>query len=177
MFIIFCLFHLGVENCDRWHQPNHHEFLSTTIIVTIDLCTIIIQKNRSNDKHCPTNILFIIWNTILGFFLGFRFAKISFFFCTHFFLLRMFEGLRLTAFFLLLANVNAWRPCPELSPALRFPCRCKVEPFGPKLQLGAVAMDCDYVVFQTEGPTIPTGAPIITYSQRYSGQQVLPTQV
>lgn len=70
-----------------------------------------------------------------------------------------------------------WRPCPELSTSLRFPCRCKVEPFGPKLQLGAVSMDCDNVVFQTESPVLPTGAPIISFSQRYSGQQVLPTQV
>lgn len=70
-----------------------------------------------------------------------------------------------------------WRPCPELSTSLRFPCRCKVEPFGPKLQLGAVSMDCDSVVFQTESPILPTGAPIISFSQRYSGQQVLPTQV
>lgn len=70
-----------------------------------------------------------------------------------------------------------WRPCPELSTSLRFPCRCKVEPFGPKLQLGAVSMDCDNVVFQTESPILPTGAPIISFSQRYSGQQVLPTQV
>lgn len=70
-----------------------------------------------------------------------------------------------------------WRPCPELSTSLRFPCRCKVEPFGPKLQLGAVSMDCDGVVFQTESPILPTGAPIISFSQRYSGQQVLPTQV
>lgn len=70
-----------------------------------------------------------------------------------------------------------WRPCPELSTSLRFPCRCKVEPFGPKSQSGAVSMDCDNVVFQTESPILPNGAPIISFSQRYSGQQVLPTQV
>lgn len=93
------------------------------------------------------------------------------------FLCRMVGALHLTLVILLVASAYGWRPCPELSTALRFPCRCKVEPFGPKLQLGAVAMDCDHVVFQTEGPTIPTGAPIISYSQRYSGQQVLPTQV
>lgn len=72
---------------------------------------------------------------------------------------------------------TAWQPCPELSTALRFPCRCKVEPFGPRLELGAVAMDCDRVVFQTEAPALPVNAPIISFSQRYSGQQVLPTQV
>lgn len=78
---------------------------------------------------------------------------------------------------LTIGSATQWRPCPELSSSLRFPCRCKVEPFGPQLQLGAVSMDCDYVVFQTESPILPNGAPIISFSQRYSGQQVLPTQV
>lgn len=72
---------------------------------------------------------------------------------------------------------SPWQPCPELSAALRFPCRCKVEPLGPRLELGAVAMDCDRVVFQAEAPALPVGAPIISFSQRYSGQQGLPTQV
>lgn len=71
----------------------------------------------------------------------------------------------------------SWQPCPELSSALRYPCRCKVEPFGPKSQLGAVSMDCDYVVFHTESPILPNSAPIVSFSQRYCGQQVLPTQV
>lgn len=71
----------------------------------------------------------------------------------------------------------SWQPCPELSSALRYPCRCKVEPFGPKSQLGAVSMDCDYVVFHTESPILPNGAPIVSFSQRHCGQQVLPTQV
>lgn len=71
----------------------------------------------------------------------------------------------------------SWQPCPELSSALRYPCRCKVEPFGPKSQLGAVSMDCDYVVFHTESPILPNSAPVISFSQRHCGQQVLPTQV
>lgn len=70
-----------------------------------------------------------------------------------------------------------WQPCPELSSALRYPCRCKVEPIGPKSQVGAVSMDCDYVVFHTESPILPNNAPIISFSQRHCGQQVLPTQV
>lgn len=74
-------------------------------------------------------------------------------------------------------NSLSWKPCPELSSALRYPCKCKVEPFGPKSQLGAVSMDCDHVVFHTESPVLPNGAPIISFSQRYCGQQVLPTQV
>lgn len=71
----------------------------------------------------------------------------------------------------------SWQPCPELSSALRYPCRCKVEPFGPKSQQGAVSMDCDNVVFHSESPILPNRAPIISFSQRYCGQQVLPTQV
>lgn len=38
-------------------------------------------------------------------------------------------------------------------------------------------MDCDYVVFHNESPILPTGAPIISFSQRHCGKQVLPTQV
>lgn len=82
-------------------------------------------------------------------------------------------------FYVTIASASSmnWQPCPELSTALRYPCRCKVEPFGPKSQLGAVSMDCDHVVFQTESPVLPNNAPIISFSQRYCGQQVLPTQV
>ncbi|XP_067618884.1 chaoptin [Eurosta solidaginis] len=77
---------------------------------------------------------------------------------------------------LYLSQIKAWRPCPELSPVLRLPCRCNVVPFDATGQLGAVAMDCDRVVFHGEAPQLPYGAPIISYSQRYSGQQVLPSQ-
>ncbi|XP_053947146.1 chaoptin [Anastrepha ludens] len=77
---------------------------------------------------------------------------------------------------LYLSQIKAWRPCPELSPALRLPCRCNVVPFASTGQLGAVAMDCDRVVFHGEAPQLPYGAPIVSYSQRYSGQQVLPSQ-
>uniref|UniRef100_A0A1B0A582 LRRCT domain-containing protein n=1 Tax=Glossina pallidipes TaxID=7398 RepID=A0A1B0A582_GLOPL len=77
---------------------------------------------------------------------------------------------------LYLSQIKAWRPCPELSPALRIPCRCNVVAFSTTGQLGAVAMDCDRVVFHGEAPQLPYGAPIVSYSQRYSGQQVLPSQ-
>ena len=50
-------------------------------------------------------------------------------------------------------------------------------PFAATGQLGAVAMDCDRVVFHGEAPQLPYGAPIVSYSQRFSGQQVLPAQV
>ncbi|EDW58374.1 chaoptin [Drosophila virilis] len=71
---------------------------------------------------------------------------------------------------------EAWRPCPELSPALRLPCRCNVVPFAATGQLGAVAMDCDRVVFHGDAPQLPYGAPIVAYTQRHSGQQTLPAQ-
>lgn len=38
-------------------------------------------------------------------------------------------------------------------------------------------MDCDNVVFANDAPTFPNGAPIISYTQRNSGQQAIPTQV
>lgn len=37
-------------------------------------------------------------------------------------------------------------------------------------------MDCDRIVFQGDTPPLPAGAPIISYSQKFSGQQVLPAQ-
>lgn len=52
-----------------------------------------------------------------------------------------------------------------------------LEPLGPKGQVSGVAMNCDRIVFNGEGPQLPTGAPITTFSQRYSGQQTLPIQV
>ncbi|GAB0097744.1 uncharacterized protein DMENIID0001_134100 [Sergentomyia squamirostris] len=75
-----------------------------------------------------------------------------------------------------LAIATEWKPCPELSPALRFPCRCRLEPLGLNGALSAVAMNCDRVVFQGESPPLPSGAPIIAFSQRFSGQQALPSQ-
>ena len=80
-------------------------------------------------------------------------------------------------FFYLIAFVNAWRPCSELSPALRIPCKCQLEQFGVNGQTNSVGMDCDRVIFTSETPQIPAGAPITTYSQRHAGQQALPSQV
>uniref|UniRef100_A0A1I8Q9R3 LRRCT domain-containing protein n=1 Tax=Stomoxys calcitrans TaxID=35570 RepID=A0A1I8Q9R3_STOCA len=93
---------------------------------------------------------------------------------------QLIQRIRHLSIFLLLllylSQIKAWRPCPELSPALRLPCRCNVVAFGSTGQLGAVAMDCDRAVFHGEAPQLPYGAPIVSYSQRYSGQQVLPSQ-
>lgn len=55
--------------------------------------------------------------------------------------------------------------------------RCNVVPFAATGQLGAVAMDCDRVVFAGDAPQLPYGAPIVAYTQRFSGQQTLPAQV
>jgi hypothetical protein len=43
--------------------------------------------------------------------------------------------------------------------------------------MGAVAIDCDRVVFYGDSLTLPAGAPIVAFSQKFSGQQALPTQV
>lgn len=59
---------------------------------------------------------------------------------------------------------------------LRF-YRCNLETFGSNGQLGAIAMNCDRVVFPGDTPPLPVGAPIISYSQRFSGQQALPANV
>ncbi|CAO1431011.1 unnamed protein product [Diamesa serratosioi] len=89
-----------------------------------------------------------------------------------------YQLLQLSAIFLyLIAFVSAaWRPCPELSPALRLPCRCQLESFGVDQQKTSVGMDCDRIVFTSETAQIPMGAPITSFSQRHAGQQALPTQ-
>lgn len=38
-------------------------------------------------------------------------------------------------------------------------------------------MDCDRVVFAGDFPPLPASAPIISYTQKYAGQQSLPSQV
>ncbi|XP_049870618.1 chaoptin [Pectinophora gossypiella] len=68
-----------------------------------------------------------------------------------------------------------WVPCSELNDDLRYPCRCRVQ-VDRALQL-RILMDCDRVVFPGDFPTLPYGAPIISFSQRWAGQQTLPTQI
>jgi len=94
----------------------------------------------------------------------------------------MTNRLQLSAvFFYLIAFVSAsatgWMACSELSPALRLPCRCQVEAISVNGQASSIGMDCDRVVFTSDTPQIPHGAPVTTFSQRNSGQQALPTQV
>lgn len=68
-------------------------------------------------------------------------------------------------------------PCSELSRELRFPCRCALGPVEAALEGSpSISIDCDRVVFSGDFP-IPFGAPVISFRQRWSGQQALPTQV
>lgn len=90
------------------------------------------------------------------------------------------QHLQLSAiYFYLIVFVNAsgWMSCPELSPALRLPCKCQMDQTSVKGQPSSVAMDCDRIVFTSDTPQIPLGAPVTSFSQRNSGQQALPTQV
>ncbi|XP_045485175.1 chaoptin [Pieris rapae] len=68
-----------------------------------------------------------------------------------------------------------WVPCSELNDDLRYPCRCKVQ-VDRALQL-RILMNCDHVVFSGDFPPLPYGAPIVAFSQRWAGQQSLPTQI
>lgn len=65
---------------------------------------------------------------------------------------------------------------------VQFPMRsrCKTEQYGSSSAnptTTAISMDCDHVVFHGEFPPIPLATPVISYSQRFSGQQFVPTQV
>jgi hypothetical protein len=71
------------------------------------------------------------------------------------------------------ADIIPKRNTSMMSPS---PHRCKLEPLANG-QMGAVAIDCDRVVFYGDSLTLPAGAPIVAFSQKYSGQQALPTQV
>lgn len=77
----------------------------------------------------------------------------------------------------LVSQTKAWRPCPELSPLLKFPCRCNVEAQSTDKEHLEVSIDCDGVVFNEDQPQFPYGAPIVSYWQRDSGQQRLTLQV
>lgn len=77
----------------------------------------------------------------------------------------------------LIAFVSAWKPCSEISPSLRIPCRCEIDQFGLSPQKNSIKMDCDRIVFTSDTQHIPIGAPITAFSQRNAGQQALPTQV
>lgn len=71
-----------------------------------------------------------------------------------------------------------YRPCPEISRELRFPCLCAIGPTEEALDGNpGISINCDKVVFSGDLPALPYGAPIISFSQRWVGHQALPTQV
>lgn len=74
-------------------------------------------------------------------------------------------------------TTTAWRSCSELSPLLKFPCRCHVESQVLDNKHIEVRVDCDGIVFNEDQPQFPQEAPIISYRQRNSGQQSLSLQV
>ncbi|XP_044261824.1 protein artichoke [Tribolium madens] len=69
-------------------------------------------------------------------------------------------------------------PCSEISRDLRFPCTCALGP--PEAALDgnpSISVNCDRVVFPGDLPSLPFGAPIVSFSQRWAGHQALPTQI
>lgn len=78
----------------------------------------------------------------------------------------------------LVVSKDVFRPCPEISRELRFPCKCSLGPIEAALEGNpAISIDCDKIVFAGDFPTIPYGAPIVSFKQRWAGHQALPTQV
>lgn len=148
-------------------------------VLIIEFC---IKKHLGMNKFEQKGGILIIF---LGLFMFSNYFNICLelnnqYFLFFWFIYRMnYQLLQLCAIFLyLIAFVSAaWRPCPELSPALRLPCRCQLESFGDDQQKSSVGMDCDRIVFTSETAQIPLGAPITSFSQRHAGQQALPTQV
>ncbi|KAJ1527379.1 hypothetical protein ONE63_007363 [Megalurothrips usitatus] len=77
------------------------------------------------------------------------------------------------------ASVDDTPLCEDVHPELRVPCRCSFihsRRAGEDHVTVEVAMDCDRVVFPGEMPALPPRAPIVSFSQRWSGHQALPTQ-
>lgn len=76
-----------------------------------------------------------------------------------------------------LSATDDFVPCSEISRELRFPCKCALGPNEAALDGSpSVIIDCNKVVFANDIP-IPYGAPVISFSQRWAGQQSLPTHV
>ena len=75
-------------------------------------------------------------------------------------------------------NSQEFRPCSEISRDLRFPCTCALGPVEAALDDNpAISINCDRIVFPGDLPSLPYGAPIVSFSQRWAGHQSLPTQV
>jgi hypothetical protein len=88
---------------------------------------------------------------------------------------------RLVLVTLLTAAVGSpevFRPCSEISRDLRFPCSCALGPVEAALDDNpSISVNCDRIVFPGDLPSLPYGAPIVAFSQRWAGHQALPTQV
>ncbi|XP_072380256.1 uncharacterized protein [Diabrotica undecimpunctata] len=81
-------------------------------------------------------------------------------------------------FLVSISSTEDSRPCIEISRELRFPCSCTLGPIEQALDGNpSIAVNCDRVVFSSEIPSLPFGAPIVSFSQRWAGHQSLPTQV
>ncbi|XP_063906562.1 protein artichoke isoform X2 [Zophobas morio] len=75
-------------------------------------------------------------------------------------------------------NSQEFRPCSEISRDLRFPCTCALGPVEVALDDNpAISINCDRIVFPGDLPSLPYGAPIVSFSQRWAGHQSLPTQI
>ena len=67
----------------------------------------------------------------------------------------------------------AWGAEPDCERVLRdlhYPCRCS--PLNPD----ELSLDCDKVVLPGDFPSLPYQAPIVSFTQRWAGNQGIPTQ-
>ncbi|KAJ8918975.1 hypothetical protein NQ315_016879 [Exocentrus adspersus] len=89
-----------------------------------------------------------------------------------------FKTITLLALCASISPSGDFRPCSEISRDLWFPCTCSLGPIEQALEGNpSIAVNCDRVVFPSEIPSLPYGAPIVSFSQRWVGHQSLPTQV
>lgn len=69
-------------------------------------------------------------------------------------------------------------PCSEISPELRFPCKCALGPVEKQLDGNpSLSVNCDNTVFPYDAFVLPYGAPVTNFSQKWAGYQSLPNQL
>ncbi|KAL1132259.1 hypothetical protein AAG570_010216 [Ranatra chinensis] len=64
--------------------------------------------------------------------------------------------------------------CERVLRELHHPCRCV--PDHSSGAPGGLLLDCDRVVLPTDSPQLPKGALVLSFTQRWSGNQAIPTQ-